>query len=82
MVEWCSRKNEHHTLEYGMFHVIFQECEVDVLGDVVLCIVYLRNRSPSHALRNKNPYEMWYEHIPSERHLKVFGSTCYSLIPT
>eukprot|EP00253_Pinus_taeda_P005716 PITA_05716 len=24
---------------------------------------------------------MWYEHIPLVKHLKVFGSTCYALIP-
>eukprot|EP00253_Pinus_taeda_P020084 PITA_20084 len=24
---------------------------------------------------------MWYGHIPSVNHLKVFGSTCYALIP-
>ena len=27
------------------------------------------------------PYEMWYGHIPSVRHLRVFGSFCYALIP-
>ena len=24
---------------------------------------------------------MWFGHIPSDRHLKVFGSTCYAFIP-
>jgi len=24
---------------------------------------------------------MWYGHIPSVKHLRVFGSTCYALIP-
>jgi hypothetical protein len=32
LVEWCSRKNEQHTLEHGTYNAIFQECEVDVLG--------------------------------------------------
>eukprot|EP00253_Pinus_taeda_P034645 PITA_34645 len=27
------------------------------------------------------PYEMWYGHIPSVKHLRVFGSTCYALKP-
>jgi len=35
----------------------------------------------SNAIRNKTPYEMWYGHIPSVKHLRVFGSTCYALIP-
>ena len=38
-------------------------------------------RSPSNAIRNKTPYEMWYGHVPSVKHLRVFGSTCYALIP-
>jgi hypothetical protein len=49
--------------------------------DVVLCVVYVRNMTPSHAHRNKTPYKMWYGCIPSVRHLEVFGSTCYALIP-
>ena len=49
-------------------------------ADAVLCEVYLINRSPTHALNNKTPYEMWHGHIPSVKHLKVFGSTYYSLI--
>ena len=33
------------------------------------------------SIRNKTPYEMWHGHIPSVKHFKVFGSTCYALIP-
>ena len=49
-------------------------------GDAVLCVVYLRNRNPPHALENTNPHEMWYGHIPSMSNLIIFGSTCYALI--
>ena len=49
-------------------------------ADAVLCVVYLRNISPTHALNNKTPYEMWHGHVPLVRHLKVFGSTYYALI--
>ena len=45
-----------------------------------LCAVYLRNKSPPHALGNKILYEMQYGHIPSVRHLMVFGSTFYVII--
>jgi hypothetical protein len=48
---------------------------------VVLCAIYVKNKCPSHALENKAPYEMWYGCIPSVRHLRVFGSTCYASIP-
>jgi len=47
----------------------------------VLCVVYIKNKCPSHVIKNKTPYEMWYGHISAVRHLRVFGSTCYALIP-
>eukprot|EP00253_Pinus_taeda_P003063 PITA_03063 len=49
-------------------------------ANAVLCVLYLYNRCPSNAIRNKTPYEVWYGHIPSIKHLRVFGSTCYALI--
>lgn len=49
--------------------------------DAVLCVVYIKNRCPSHALRNKTSYEIWYGHIPLVRHLMIFGSTYYAFIP-
>ena len=50
-------------------------------GDVVVCVSYLRNRIPSHAIEDKTPHEMWFGHLPSIKHLRFFGSTCYALIP-
>eukprot|EP00253_Pinus_taeda_P009462 PITA_09462 len=49
--------------------------------DEVLGVVYIKNRCPSNAIRNKTRYEIWYGHIPSVKHLRVFRSTCYALIP-
>eukprot|EP00253_Pinus_taeda_P008515 PITA_08515 len=50
-------------------------------ADVVLCAAYIKNRCPSNAIRNKTPYEMLDGHVPSVKHLRVFGSTYYALIP-
>jgi hypothetical protein len=61
--------------------MFFKNVKLMFWVDAVLCAVYIKNRCPSHALKNKTPYEMWYGHIPSVRHLRVFGSTCYALIP-
>jgi len=61
--------------------MFFKNVKLMFWVDVVLCAIYVKNRCPSHAIKNKTPYEMWYGHIPSVRHLKVFGSTCYALIP-
>ena len=43
--------------------------------------IYLRNRSPSSALHQAIPYEVWFGYPPSIQHLRIFGSTCYALIP-
>jgi len=49
--------------------------------DAVLCDVYIKNMCPSNSIKNKTPYEMWYGHIPLVRHLRVFVSIYYALIP-
>eukprot|EP00253_Pinus_taeda_P029221 PITA_29221 len=50
-------------------------------ADAILCAAYIKNRCPSSAIREKTPYELWYGHVPSVKHLRIFGSTCYALIP-
>jgi len=67
----------------NMIHSIlsFKNVKLMFWDDAVLCVLYVRNKSPSHALCNKTPYEMWYDGIPLVRHLRVFGSTCYASIP-
>ena len=50
-------------------------------ADAVLCATYIKKRCPSNAIRNNTPYEIWCGHVPSVKHLRVFGSSCYDLIP-
>jgi hypothetical protein len=61
--------------------MLFKNVKLMFWDDAILCAFYVKNRFPSHVVKNKTPYEMWYGHIPSVRHLRVFGSTCYALIP-
>jgi hypothetical protein len=61
--------------------MFFKNVKLMFWVDVVLCVVCVKKMCPSHALENKTPYEMWYGRIPSVRDLRVFGSTCYDLIP-
>jgi hypothetical protein len=61
--------------------MFFKNVKLMFWADVVLCAFYVKNMCPSRALENKTSYEMWYGRIPSVRHLRVFGSTCYALIP-
>jgi hypothetical protein len=61
--------------------MFFKNVKLMFWDNVVLCVDYFKNMGPSHALKKKTPYEMWYCHIPLVRHLRVFGSTRYALIP-
>eukprot|EP00253_Pinus_taeda_P018422 PITA_18422 len=61
--------------------LFFKNGKIMFWANVVLCVAYIKNRCPSNAIRNKTPYEMWYGHVPSVKHRRVFGSTCYALIP-
>jgi hypothetical protein len=42
---------------------------------------YLVNRSPSSALDDKTPHEVWTEKKPSLQHLRVFGCEAYVHVP-
>eukprot|EP00253_Pinus_taeda_P034497 PITA_34497 len=43
--------------------------------------VYLRNQSPTACLDRITPYEAWFGLKPRVKHLRVFGSVCYALVP-
>jgi len=59
--------------------MFFKNVKLILWDDAFLCALDIKNRCPSHA--HNTPYEMWYGQIPLVRQLRVFGSTCYSLIP-
>ena len=50
--------------------------------EAVFTAVYLLNRSPMMAVKQKTPEEAWSGRKPKVSHLKVFGSTAYTWIPT
>jgi hypothetical protein len=43
--------------------------------------MYLLNRSPMMAVKQKTPEEAWSGRNPKVSHLEVFGSTAYTWIP-
>jgi transposase InsO family protein len=49
--------------------------------EAVFTTVYLLNRSPTMAVKQKTPEEAWSGRKPKVSHLKVFGSTAYTWIP-
>jgi hypothetical protein len=60
--------------------MFFKNVKLMFWADAILCALYVKNKCPSHAIKNKTPYEIWYDHIPSVRHLIFFSSTYYALI--
>ena len=61
--------------------MFFKNVKFMFWGEEVLCDVYIKNRCPSVALQKITPYEMWHDHLPAVKHFRIFGSTCYALIP-
>ena len=47
----------------------------------VITACYFINRSPSSALGDKTPHEVWCGKKPSLRHLRVFGCEAYVHVP-
>ena len=41
---------------------------------------YARNRSTTSALQNMTPFETWWGHTPSLKHLRTFGCIAYAHI--
>jgi len=51
-------------------------------AEAVFIAVYMLNRSPTMAVKQKTPKEAWFERKLKVSHLKVFGSIAYTWIPT
>ena len=49
-------------------------------GECVLTAVYLKNRTPTKALDNKTPYEVWNKRKPNLSHLCEIGCKAFVLI--
>ena len=50
-------------------------------GEALSTAVYLRNRSPTKAVKEMTPYEAWTTKKPSVGHLRVFGCDAYAHVP-
>ena len=51
-------------------------------AEVVATTCYLINKSPTLALVEKTPMEVWSNKKPSLRHLRVFGCEAYAHVPS
>lgn len=58
-----------------------KKMQYEFWGEVVNTAVYILNRYPTKAIKNKTSFEVFNGKKPGIKHLKVFGCICYSHIP-
>lgn len=61
--------------------IFFKNVKLMFWGEAILCVVYIKNISPSATLHNQSPYEMCHFHLRAVKHLRIFGSTSYAFKP-
>lgn len=61
--------------------IFFKNVKLMFWREAILYETNIKNRCPSSVINKKSPYELWYNRLPAVHHFKVFGSTCYALIP-
>ena len=72
----------NRTIMEGARSILFQaKLPLRFWAEAVSTIVYLRNRSPTTALKGNTPFEYWFKKKPDVSNLRVFGSVCYVHIP-
>ena len=49
-------------------------------AEAVNTAVYIRNRVVGRSTNGMTPYQAWFGHMPSVKHLKIFGCICFAHI--
>ncbi|KAG8487132.1 hypothetical protein CXB51_020669 [Gossypium anomalum] len=76
----CERKNRT-VLDIARCLLFQSKLPSKFWAEAVNTSVYLLNKLPTHAVKDKTPFEAWHGLKPTVSHLKVFGCVCYALIP-
>lgn len=74
-------ERENRTLvEHAKCMIHAKELPKKLWAEAINTTVYVLNRIPVSG-NETTPYEQWFKKKPSVKHLRVFGTTCYVLIP-
>lgn len=76
----AERKNRS-VLEMARCMIFEKKLPKSFWAEAINTAVYLQNRLPTRAIKGMTPVEAWGGIKPSVRHLKVFGSLCYTHVP-
>ena len=49
--------------------------------EIASTVVYLKNRSPTSAVKDMTPYEAWHKEKPDLSHLQIIGTKAYVHVP-
>jgi hypothetical protein len=79
--EWSCRKDEQDIDGKSKCMLSGVGLGQEFWAEAVGTACYLVNRSPSSALDDKTPQEVWIGKKPSLTHLKVFGCDAYVHVP-
>ena len=76
----AERKNRH-LMEVARSMMFHSNVPKRFWSDAVVSACYLINRTPTKVLRDLSPFEVLNKSRPQIQHLRVFGCTCYVLVP-
>ena len=76
----AERKNRS-VLEMARCMIFEKNLPKSFWAEAVSTAVYLQNRLPTKAVQGMTPIEAWGGIKPSIKHLRVFGSLCYTHVP-
>lgn len=71
-------RKHQHILNVGRALRIKGNLPKKFCGECILAACFLINRTPTHLLSNKTPYEMLFRKPPSYDTIRVFGCLCYA----
>jgi hypothetical protein len=61
--------------------ILAQGLGLELWGEAMNTIVYIKNRCPTKALDSKTPQEAWNGRKPYVYHLRVFGCKAFAHVP-
>ncbi|CAJ2641032.1 unnamed protein product [Trifolium pratense] len=76
-----AERKHRHIVETARSLLLSAAVPSEFWGEAIRTAVHVINRIPSSITSGLSPFEVLYGHAPDYSYLKVFGSTCFVLLP-